>query len=370
LLPRKKVIIVTSEFPPGPGGIGDHAYNLSEQLVENNFDVIVLSELREEFVNQWKSTPYKAQIEYFKRRKFIPNLDFLFAFIRLFLKYQDATWIASGAKSLITLGISSFLFNPKAIAILHGHELLKGPGFKRWLIRKTINKFSSAVAVSQFSKDNSKKILDEKKIVVIQNGFNPSKYIPSPTLPKLPNSDALNLLTVGRVSARKGQQNVVKALHSLLRKYPKVIYHMVGIDDSSGYLNTIIEELQFGNHVKTHGVLSDTELIKVFGKTDIFIMLSQNMPDGDVEGFGIAIIEANYFGLPAIGALGCGIEQAIKDGFNGRLVRIDDVDKIGEAIDDLMVNYSTYSNHAISWARDHSWSTIIKKYLDLITSLD
>ena len=37
LIPLKmktKILILTSEFPPGPGGIGNHAFNLAEQFLK------------------------------------------------------------------------------------------------------------------------------------------------------------------------------------------------------------------------------------------------------------------------------------------------------------------------------------------------
>ena len=39
-------------------------------------------------------------------------------------------------------------------------------------------------------------------------------------------------------------------------------------------------------------------MVDVIYNSNIFIMLSDNLESGDVEGFSIAILEANYFGLP------------------------------------------------------------------------
>src|SRR6476620_5726062 len=41
---RKKIFIVSTEFPPGPGGIGSHAYQLAKELHKLNWDVKVFSE--------------------------------------------------------------------------------------------------------------------------------------------------------------------------------------------------------------------------------------------------------------------------------------------------------------------------------------
>ena len=39
----KKILILSSEFPPGPGGIGNHGYNLAKYLSLKNTEVSVLT---------------------------------------------------------------------------------------------------------------------------------------------------------------------------------------------------------------------------------------------------------------------------------------------------------------------------------------
>ena len=41
-----KILILTSEFPPQPGGIGNHAYNLAKGLQDNDFEVKVVCDTR------------------------------------------------------------------------------------------------------------------------------------------------------------------------------------------------------------------------------------------------------------------------------------------------------------------------------------
>ena len=51
---NKNILILVSEFPPGPGGIADHAYNLSFQLSQHGFIVKVLTREREPFSKKVK----------------------------------------------------------------------------------------------------------------------------------------------------------------------------------------------------------------------------------------------------------------------------------------------------------------------------
>ena len=96
------------------------------------------------------------------------------------------------------------------------------------------------------------------------------------------------------------------------------------------------------------------------------MMLSENLDNGDVEGFGIAIIEANYLGLPAIGSMGCGIEDAIDDNKSGILVDNKDVKSIADAVEDILDRYKYYSNCSINWAKNFDWRDVIIKYNNLL----
>ena len=43
---HKNILIFSSEFPPGPGGIGNHAFNLAKALSKVSFKVKVLTPIR------------------------------------------------------------------------------------------------------------------------------------------------------------------------------------------------------------------------------------------------------------------------------------------------------------------------------------
>jgi phosphatidylinositol alpha-1,6-mannosyltransferase len=95
-------------------------------------------------------------------------------------------------------------------------------------------------------------------------------------------------------------------------------------------------------------------------------MLSKPTATGDVEGFGIAILEANALGIPAIGALGCGIEDAINDGESGYLIHHDDATAFINALQQILENKNGFSKQAKAWAQMHDWKIIVERYVEVI----
>ena len=106
--------------------------------------------------------------------------------------------------------------------------------------------------------------------------------------------------------------------------------------------------------------------IELLQQADVFVMLSETTKSGDAEGFGIAILEANAIGIPAIGSLGCGIEDAIDNGVSGKLINPKDPNEFADALEEILNNYETYSQNAITWSQDFKWDKVIKLYLDIL----
>lgn len=270
---------------------------------------------------------------------------------------------------IILTGLTSLLFYQlvkftpaQVVCIIHGHEILMTKGVKNWMVRHAIRRSKLVIAVSNFSR---RKLIENgvsRKVSVVPNGVNINCRLES----RIPNTEKLILVTVGSVTRRKGQHNVIAALPSLLQRFDGIEYHMVGIPINRAELEKLAEKLNVTDYVFFHGALEDEGKNRILEQANLFMMLSENQPDGDVEGFGIAILEANMMGLPAIGSLGTGVEQAISNGVNGFLVDSNDSLAIAEKIEIILKRYPEFSSGAINWAHQHDWKLIGKKYLDLI----
>ncbi len=162
----------------------------------------------------------------------------------------------------------------------------------------------------------------------------------------------------------KGQHNVIKALPLLLKHYPDLKYHIVGIPTEKERLEKLALNLGVEEAIVFFGKVSEEEKIELLQQADVFVMLSETTQTGDSEGFGIAILEANALGIPAIGALGCGIEDAIKDGVSGKLINNKDPKQFAMALEEILNNYETYSQNAKIWSQDFTWEKVIKSYLN------
>lgn len=356
----KKVVIISSEFPPLPGGIGNHAYFLSKYLRKNGYLVTVISDVR----SSDEDVDFDAKQDFktirIKRNKVTYLNRFLKAIIHA--KKKDVI-ICSGKFSLWMGAILRFIFlRKKYVAVLHGTELTAGGILSKKFTKWSLRKFDTLIAVSEFTKQITLKIEPSLKIIVINNGVE----INSLSSIEHNKNEELTLVTVGNLTQRKGQQNIIKALPKIVEKYPKIQYHSIGIPTEKDFFLQLVKELNVLSYVTFHGALSNDKKNAILSKSTIFCMLSSVLKNGDVEGFGIAILEANLLGIPAIGSNNSGIVDAISHKYSGLLIDPNNDAQFLVAIDEILSNYHEYSKNAKIWAKKFDWNQIIKKYIEVI----
>jgi len=86
------------------------------------------------------------------------------------------------------------------------------------------------------------------------------------------------------------------------------------------------------------------------------------------EGFGLVFLEAAAAGLPVIGTLGNGIEDAVKDYYNGLLVPQNDSQKTADAIIKILSDDILGLNlrkNSIEWVKNFDWKKIITSYIEI-----
>ncbi|MDT0557363.1 glycosyltransferase family 4 protein [Ichthyenterobacterium sp. W332] len=362
---NKHIVIVSSEFPPQPGGIGNHAFNLALYLTKAHYEVSVITDQRSisgaDEHNFDRAQPFSV---YRVKRYSFRIIMYLRRIIKTYKSLKKADYvIATGKFSLWNVAFLSLFRKVKSIAVIHGTEV----NFKPTLLRKSIDfalkRMDHIIAVSHYTKTLISHL--NLEVSVIPNGINLESWTKN-ELTEIELKGHPTLTTVGRVSSRKGQLNVIKQLPELINKFPNIHYHCVGIPTEAHNFFNIAKQHKVETHITFHGNVDQKHLQHILKATDIFVMLSSESKTGDVEGFGIAILEANALGIPAIGSKGCGIEDAIDDKTSGVLIESNNPKALINAIELINNNTLRFKKEARNWAKSHDWSHIILPYTELL----
>lgn len=363
----KRVLLIASEFPPSPGGIGQHAFSLAQGLSRRSIDVTVLTDEQGAGIENIRVFDSAQLFKVIRIPRRFPYFYFhrIAKAFSLVKKVRPNTILVSGKFSLWIGAILKLALRCHVVCILHGSEVRLSTKLLRWATGASIGIMDKIVCVSSFTKRLlPENIRQAKPIEVIPNGIEFSEFQNLKREAAFHLKGDPSLLTIGNVSPRKGQHRVIQSLPELTKAFPDIHYHSIGIPTVKDRLERLAHELGVSKFLTFHGKIKDrSEMLSLAKTAGIFVMLSENQRNGDVEGFGIAILEANALGIPAIGARGSGIEDAIKEGFNGILVEGNDPVEIVEAVRTISKGYRNYSANAISWAKQHDMAGTIDKYL-------
>jgi glycosyltransferase involved in cell wall biosynthesis len=178
-----------------------------------------------------------------------------------------------------------------------------------------------AVSNSVLSFTSKQENIPKSKFKVIHNGVDfknmdsqLKKYLNLSTLKQelgFSEKDKI-VINVGRLTAQKNQENLIKAFAVFNRKNINYKLIILGEGNLNEKLSYLIKELNCENSIKLLG--SKKDLIPYYLISEYFISPSV------IEGFGLAHVEALYCGLPVLTTKTAGPDEFVKEGENGYFI--------------------------------------------------
>lgn len=361
-----RILFISHAYPPTVGGVENQNYELSVWLGKIA-DVKIIANGR--------------------GRKFLP----IFAPYALFyalinLRNYDVVLLGNGNLSILAWFIKLFSNKP-VICVIHGLDInynSKSLGVwyekiliflhQKFWVGIFLKKIDKLIAVGNETVRVAKeKGIAEEKLVFIPNGVDIEKFkntFHKSDLEKLFGENLQNkkvLMTSGRLAKRKGVAWFVRNVMPKLAD--NILYVIAGDGPDKENILSAIRETKLESRVKPIGYMGDSTRDMLFYTCDIFVQPNIKIA-GDMEGFGLSVIEAAYCGIPVIAANLEGLKDAIKDNQDGFLIETEDADGYVAKINELLAdeNYrKNFGQKARQFVIDnYSWERISKIYLEEI----
>ncbi len=151
---------------------------------------------------------------------------------------------------------------------------------------------------------------------------------------------------VARIVPMKGQDVVIKALPTILRRFPKTKLLLIGNGSFTsakkgglgyhkgaiwqGKLEELVKELGLEERVIFTGYLPDKELRAAYARSDVVVLPSVQ------EGFGLVVIEAWLYKKPTVVSSGAGVSELILEGENGYTFDPKNPEELAEKVIDVL----------------------------------
>jgi phosphatidylinositol alpha-1,6-mannosyltransferase len=209
------------------------------------------------------------------------------------------------------------------------------------LMRRGLKAASVVTSISQFTVEHLRRLgVPERRVVLLYPGVTPEVWNSRGGEAGVRDRFDLHgkkvILTISRLIPRKGQDTVLKALPAVLRSVPDAVYLIVGGGPEEARLRNLAHELGVEGSVRFVGSIPNVDTVDYYHASDLFVMPNRQMPNGDIEGFGLVFLEANVCGKPVIGGRSGGAVDAIAHGESGYLVDPTDPADVAARLTELL----------------------------------
>ncbi len=234
--------------------------------------------------------------------------------------YAPLALLLSAGRRLVISGIGTYLVRP--LEAKRGNRLF----------RAALRRADAIPCISRYTRDALLAELPElENTCVIHPGVDVERFhrsLPGP--PERPR----RILSLGHLKERKGFEHTLRAFGMVSRHMPDTELVIAGSTVRASYpdeLRALARELGIEKRVSIRPDVPDAEVVALFQSAHVFALMSINH-EGTFEGYGLVFAQAAACGVPGVGSLGCGVEDAIADGETGLLVKQGDVEGYAEAL--------------------------------------
>jgi glycosyltransferase involved in cell wall biosynthesis len=142
------------------------------------------------------------------------------------------------------------------------------------------------------------------------------------------------VLFVGRLVEKKGCRYLIDAMAKVQREIPTAELVVVGDGPLRQELDTLASTS--GVRATFRGALSSTEVKRELDGSRIFCLPSITASNGDAEGFGLVLLEAQASGVPVVTSALGGATEGIREGFTGFSFAEKDVEALARILTGLL----------------------------------
>ena len=321
-----RVLVVTNDFPPRPGGIQTFVYELVRRL---DPDQVVV------YTSKWKGWSEFDAAQPFpviredtsvllptpKVRRHAQDL----------MRAHDCGSVLFGAAGPLGLLAPALRTTgaDRIVAMTHGHEAgwaqLPGP---RQMLRRIGDGVDTVTYLGEYTRKRIASALSPAaagRMVRLTPGVDTDVFRPDAGGEAIRQRYGLTdrpvVVCVSRLMPRKGQDTLIRALPLIQRQVPDAALLLVGGGPYRKKLVRMAERSGSARDVVFTGSVPWDELPAHYAAGDVFAMPCRTRRAGlDVEGLGIVFLEASATGLPVVAGDSGGAPDAVVDGETGFIV--------------------------------------------------
>lgn len=360
--------MISDWYFPKVGGIEYCMHSLAKTLIQEGHEVHIITRSYPG-IPQY-STNDRITIVRVKSRPLPGQKRFLMpgAYKELYdlLKYGNYDIVNShgldsplGMVALIAsrkLGLPSVITNHSLVGHTYLSPLL-------YLAGKVLVRNADAVIAVSSAVEKDSRLMTEKPVYRICNGIECEENKFKSVLP-IDRERKILIVSVARMTRKKGVQHLVNLAPSLLKKYDNLMFVMIGNGPLTKKLEKKVKKYGLSENFYFTGEIPRKTVLDYLEQADIFAH-----PSSD-EGFGISILEAILKKVPVVAMNHSGVSDIIEHGVNGYLA--DNLTDFSSCLQTLIENpglRTEFSQKAAEGLPKYDWSKIYEQTCRVYTGV-
>jgi glycosyltransferase involved in cell wall biosynthesis len=277
--------------------------------------------------------------------------------------------------SKIPLATPNYIKNVPILAIhhhVHGKSLFKEAFFPLavyiYIIERVLLKTYRdipLIAVSQSNIDELMELADFKQIILSHNGVD-LKYPFERGNGAVSKTLTPTLVYLGRIKKYKRIDHLITAFKEVVTHIPEARFIIVGTGDDLPRLKRLVSAYGMEKFVEFKGYVDEYEKSRILASSWLFGITSEK------EGWGIVVIEANFFGTPVIAYNVQGLRDSVGNDYNGILVEDGNISELSEAILTVFRDSNKrqkLSENAVNWASKFNWDNTSAEFYQVADNI-
>ena len=365
---KRKIALISDWYFPKVGGIEYSMHALAKTLAMHGHEVSIITRsypgapeycIRDGVsVLRIKSKPFPGQSHFL-----MPG-----AYKQLYYLLKNEKYEIVNCHGLDSpIGISALVASHrlKIPVVITNHSLVGHPiyGPFLYLLGKLFLRCADAVIAVSSAVETDTRIMTPKPIYRIFNGIDSedtARKIPFPFDVK----GKIIVVTVARMTKKKGVQNIIRIAPDLLEKYDNLMFVMIGDGPQKQKLERMVEEKRLSGNFYFTGKISREKVLGYLEQSDIFAL-----PSND-EAFGIAILEAISKKIPVVAMNHGGTSDIIKNGVSGYLANnLMDFSSYLQILIQNPALRTQFSQNAIQGLQNFCWDRIYEQTNQVYTKI-
>jgi colanic acid/amylovoran biosynthesis glycosyltransferase len=212
------------------------------------------------------------------------------------------------------------LWRVPLIASFHGYDVSAWPGEKGANVYERLFRAATLVtANSHYTRQRVEALgCPAGKIRVLRMGLDLAEFAFRER--SVPEDGGVRILSVGRLVEKKGFEYSIRAVAQVRARHPRVRYGIVGDGPLRPHLEALVISLGLEGTVRFYGAAGREFVRHRLEEAHIFVAPSVTATNGDVEGQGLVLQEAQACGIPVLATEHNGFPEGMLPGQSGFLV--------------------------------------------------